>query len=182
MIAKSDLVILTLSTAALAVGIVRWQHGTTVVPSVTVPASARVADAPASPAARAPETASLPAARTEGGAVAAAPAPGPEAAEPVVERLPATDAGARAAPAIEAPAVVRLPAGDTVDDVTVDPAALVEAPDTPRYGEYLVRSGDYLGLIAQRHGTTVDALREINDIRGSTIRVGQRIRYPLPGD
>ena len=45
-----------------------------------------------------------------------------------------------------------------------------------------MRSGDYLGRIAQRHGTSVAVLRELNGIRGSTIQVGQRIRYPLPAN
>ena len=161
MIAKSDLVILTLSTAALAVGIVRWQHATTVVPSVTVPASARTA----APVVRepAPEVVSLPA--DEGGADArpvARPAP-------VVRRLSAADEAPPADPVVATPAVDARPA-----------VAAREAPEEPAYGTYRVRSGDYLGRIAERYGTSVATLRELNGIRGSTIRVDQRIRYPLP--
>ena len=169
MIAKSDLVILTLSTAALAVGIVRWQHGTTVVPSVTVPASARQAapvprPAPEPAVAASPRVVELPA-RTDAEA-----APVPDA--PVVSRLPA--AGAEP----PAPEALRVPdAGAPEADV----AALAPAPEPePRYGVHRVRPGDYLGRIAQRYGTSVATLRELNGIRGSTIRVDQRIRYPLP--
>ena len=166
MIARSDLVILTVSTAALAVGIFRWQHATTVVPSVTVPASARQA-APV-PAASAPEVTTLP---------ARADAAGPELQEdlpaPVVSRLPPADAAAPAS--VDAPAPVEVPATPSV-------AAIEAAPAAPEYGVYRVRSGDYLGRIAERHGTTVRALRELNGIRGSTIQVGQRIRYPLPAN
>ncbi|MEM1041839.1 MAG: transglycosylase SLT domain-containing protein [Bacteroidota bacterium] len=40
---------------------------------------------------------------------------------------------------------------------------------------YRVRRGDTLGRIAQRHGVTVRQLREWNNIRGSMIRIGQRL-------
>ena len=158
MIAKSDLVILTLSTAALAVGIFRWQHATTVVPSMTVPASARQA-APV-PRAPAPEVTTLPA-RADAGA------PEPPRTAPVVSRLPAEADVAGTAPVEEAAPAAALAPG---------------TPAEPEYGVYRVRYGDYLGRIAQQHGTSVRALRELNGISGSTIRVGQRLRYPLPAN
>ncbi|WP_245970449.1 lytic transglycosylase domain-containing protein [Pseudochryseolinea flava] len=40
---------------------------------------------------------------------------------------------------------------------------------------YKVRSGDVLGSIAMRHGVKVTDLRKWNNLRGNTIRVGQRI-------
>lgn len=40
---------------------------------------------------------------------------------------------------------------------------------------YKVRSGDVLGSIAMRHGVRVADLRKWNNIRGNTIRVGQRL-------
>lgn len=40
---------------------------------------------------------------------------------------------------------------------------------------YRVRSGDVLGTIARRHNVRVSDLREWNNIRGSLIRVGQRL-------
>jgi soluble lytic murein transglycosylase-like protein len=39
-----------------------------------------------------------------------------------------------------------------------------------------VRRGDTLSELAQRYGTTVDALRELNDIEGSLIYAGQTLR------
>ncbi len=39
-----------------------------------------------------------------------------------------------------------------------------------------VRKGDTLGHIAARHGTTVAKLRRLNGIKGSNLRIGQRIR------
>lgn len=44
---------------------------------------------------------------------------------------------------------------------------------------YRVRSGDYLGKIAQRYHVSVSSLRRWNNLRGNTIRVGQRlVIYP----
>jgi membrane-bound lytic murein transglycosylase D len=40
---------------------------------------------------------------------------------------------------------------------------------------YTVRSGDTLGEIAEQYGTTAQRLREWNNIRGSRIRVGQKL-------
>jgi membrane-bound lytic murein transglycosylase D len=44
---------------------------------------------------------------------------------------------------------------------------------------YRVRSGDYLGKIAQQHRVSVSNLRRWNGLRGNTIRAGQRlVIYP----
>ena len=40
---------------------------------------------------------------------------------------------------------------------------------------YRVRSGDVLGTIAQRYGVRVSDLKKWNNIRGNTIRIGQRL-------
>lgn len=45
--------------------------------------------------------------------------------------------------------------------------------------EYQVRSGDSLWAIARMHGTTVDELRNVNDIRGNRIFVGQVLDVPV---
>lgn len=50
------------------------------------------------------------------------------------------------------------------------------------YGTYTVVSGDYLSKIAQRYGTTVRTLQDINGISGSRIDVGQKLQYPLPAN
>ena len=41
---------------------------------------------------------------------------------------------------------------------------------------YTVRKGDTLGAIAKRHGTTVKKLARLNNIKGTKIRAGQKIR------
>ncbi|MGY8915877.1 MAG: LysM peptidoglycan-binding domain-containing protein, partial [Flavobacteriales bacterium] len=40
---------------------------------------------------------------------------------------------------------------------------------------YRVRSGDYLGRIAERHGVGVSQIKQWNGLRGNTVRVGQRL-------
>lgn len=43
---------------------------------------------------------------------------------------------------------------------------------------HVVKSGEYLSLLAQRYNTSVSTLQELNDLKGSTIYVGQRLVYP----
>ena len=43
---------------------------------------------------------------------------------------------------------------------------------------YVVKSGDYLGKIAQKHKTTVARLREVNGLTSDRIRVGQKLKLP----
>ncbi|MEB8328246.1 LysM peptidoglycan-binding domain-containing protein [Flavobacteriaceae bacterium KMM 6897] len=40
---------------------------------------------------------------------------------------------------------------------------------------YRVRSGDYLGKIAERHGVGVSQLKQWNGLSGNTVRIGQRL-------
>ncbi len=45
-------------------------------------------------------------------------------------------------------------------------------------GRHVVGNGESLGLIAQRYGVSLRALRQINGLSGDTIRVGQRLKIP----
>lgn len=47
--------------------------------------------------------------------------------------------------------------------------------------EYTVQPGDSLWLIAQRYGTTVDAIRRLNNLTGTLIDVGQILKIPSQG-
>lgn len=55
-----------------------------------------------------------------------------------------------------------------------------EVPSGSQRITYKVRSGDVLGTIAERHGVRVSQLRSWNNIRGSMIRVGQRLTIYVP--
>ena len=49
------------------------------------------------------------------------------------------------------------------------------------YFEYVVRSGDTLWTLAQRYGTTVDAIKNLNGLSGSNLSVGQVLKIPSAG-
>ncbi|WP_373187664.1 LysM peptidoglycan-binding domain-containing protein [Halopseudomonas sp.] len=59
--------------------------------------------------------------------------------------------------------------------------ALAELPDDERvsYQRYQVRAGDNLSQIASRHNVGVSALREVNQLDGNLLRVGQELMLPL---
>ena len=44
--------------------------------------------------------------------------------------------------------------------------------------EYTVQSGDTLSLIAQAFGTTVSKIKEMNNLKGDNLRVGQKLNLP----
>lgn len=46
------------------------------------------------------------------------------------------------------------------------------------YFEYTVRSGDTLWLLAQRYGTTVDAIKNLNQLSSNILNIGQVLRIP----
>ena len=62
------------------------------------------------------------------------------------------------------------------NEVTETVAATSKSSSRSSARYHTVRSGDTLGTIASRNGTTVSALRRLNGIRGSNIRVGQKLR------
>lgn len=59
-------------------------------------------------------------------------------------------------------------------DISVCPGTKRGASDR----EYVVVAGDSLSAIARHQGTTIEELRQLNDLDGSLIRVGQRLRVP----
>ena len=46
--------------------------------------------------------------------------------------------------------------------------------------EYIVRRGDSLGKIGNKYGVSVAALKNVNNLRGSTIHPGQHLVVPVP--
>ena len=183
MIAKSDLIILVISASALGLGIYRWQQNT---------AAPAVASRPADVRAAAPR---------QGEPLVGRPADAPRTDPPVpngtsrteeavpVRRVPPPDAepsgtGERAPAAgaerVPLPEPPRNP--DARTSLAADATAAEANGAQALYGTYRVRSGDYLGRIADRFGTSVATLREINGIEGNLILVDQELRYPLPAN
>jgi membrane-bound lytic murein transglycosylase D len=52
--------------------------------------------------------------------------------------------------------------------------------DMVRWRRHAVESGDTLGAIADRYGTTIGMLRDANNLDGSMIRVGEHLLVPMP--
>jgi LysM repeat protein len=77
-----------------------------------------------------------------------------------------TDAPKRAAAPAEAPLLV-----------TANVAAEENSPDDLQ--TYRVNRGDSLWSIARRHGTTVDALRDLNGLKNTQIVAGQTLTVPI---
>ncbi len=46
---------------------------------------------------------------------------------------------------------------------------------------YRVKGGDNLGKIAKKHGTTVKAIRALNNLASDSIQVGQKLKLPVKG-
>jgi len=81
---------------------------------------------------------------------------------------------ASAAPApAEAARVARTAA------VTAETSGPSASAEDASVSAYKVRRGDSLWTIARRHGTTVDDLRDRNNLRGSKIFAGQVLEVPL---
>jgi len=53
---------------------------------------------------------------------------------------------------------------------------LTSPHDMPEKADYTVQSGDTLAVLAKKHGTTVDLIQRGNNITGSLIRIGDRLR------
>ena len=60
---------------------------------------------------------------------------------------------------------------------TTKRAAATAAPAAAG-GEYVVKSGDMLSKIAQRHGTTTQKLRDANGLKSDRLSVGQKLKLP----
>ena len=81
--------------------------------------------------------------------------------------------------------------GKIVDDLAkkiakMQPATPPAPPKTPKktsytgnVTEYTIESGDTLSLIATAFETTVQTLKDINDLKSDNIRVGQKIKVPV---
>jgi LysM repeat protein len=96
-----------------------------------------------------------------GGGTPSSPSPSPSA--------PNSAAGTSVAPT----ASLAPPGSLAPSPTPTAPASVAATPIS-----YVVQSGDTLGLIAARFGTTVDAIKAANGLRSDVINVGQRLTIP----
>ncbi|MEO2280882.1 lytic transglycosylase [Pseudoalteromonas pernae] len=57
--------------------------------------------------------------------------------------------------------------------------ANAQLKDRLRWKEYKVQSGDSLSVIASKHNTSIDAIKRLNTLDSTNIRVGQTLMVPL---
>lgn len=161
-IAKSDIIILSVSTLALLIGVARWQMGTRYVETITIPASARVTQPVPLNAATNTSGPDTTVQITTGAPSVVG------TAQPSVQPLGSTDT---------ADTQNRLP---TTPGAGIDATTSVASVAEPVYGIHRVRSGQSLSKLAVQYGTTVQTLQQLNGIADTTIFIGQELRYPLP--
>ena len=189
MIAKSDVIILVVSASALAAGIYRWQHNMTMMPPVRSTASAPTA-AVLNSNTKPPQTISN---AVPSNASVAVPDSNAVVTGNISANATLNGAVTTGDTAINAVRNVNaVSSGGTGVENGTQNATLTSSssssdlnnirPTEPLYGTYLVQTGDYLGKIAETFGTTVAALRSINDLDGSLIDINQEILYPLPAN
>ncbi|MEL7362190.1 MAG: LysM peptidoglycan-binding domain-containing protein [Bacteroidota bacterium] len=87
---------------------------------------------------------------------------------------------------VDSLAVPAPPVTDTASVVPRDTLVLPEPepemstpdplPEAPAATYHTVRRGDTLFRVAQRYGTTVAEIRRLNNLRSTTIAIGQRLR------
>ena len=70
---------------------------------------------------------------------------------------------------------LEIPTGNEPKAPVVQPSRSGEAPEA---GIYRVKAGDSLYEIAGRFGVSVNALKAVNGLEGSTLRVGQKLVIP----
>ncbi|MEO8252690.1 MAG: LysM peptidoglycan-binding domain-containing protein [Chloroflexota bacterium] len=81
----------------------------------------------------------------------------------------------------EASASTSPTASATQSASAVPTATIAPTPSptpVPTQRIYIVKQGEYLSLIAQRFGTTVQAIKDANGLTSDTINVGQRLIIP----
>ncbi len=80
------------------------------------------------------------------------------------------------APDIPAQSQLTSTASTEVEPNELQAQAQPEQAEASAAVYYTIKRGDNLGAIARRHGTTVAQLQKLNNIRGTNIRAGQRLR------
>lgn len=74
-------------------------------------------------------------------------------------------------------AIMRLN-GLTSDNLQIGQVLQIPSGQSSAYFDYTVRAGDTLWLLANRFGTTVDAIMRLNGLTNDNLRIGQVLRIP----
>lgn len=68
--------------------------------------------------------------------------------------------------------------GLSSDNLQIGQVLKIPSVQSQQYFNYTVRSGDTLWLLANRFGTTVETIRQLNGLTGNMLRIGQVLRIP----
>lgn len=68
--------------------------------------------------------------------------------------------------------------GLTSDNLQIGQVLQIPTGQSSSYFDYTVRSGDTLWLLANRYGTTVDAIKRLNGLTSDNLQIGQVLRIP----
>ena len=68
--------------------------------------------------------------------------------------------------------------GLTGDNLQIGQVLRIPSEQSSDYFNYTVRSGDTLWLLANRFGTTVDAIKRLNGLTSDNLQIGQALRIP----
>ncbi len=66
----------------------------------------------------------------------------------------------------------------TGDNLQIGQVLQIPTGQSSSYFDYTVRSGDTLWLLANRYGTTVDAVKRLNGLASDNLQIGQVLRIP----
>lgn len=64
---------------------------------------------------------------------------------------------------------------EMIRDVTMEPISMEEVEKRPSIVGYIVKEGDELWNLAKRYSTSVEAIREMNEITGDKLKAGDRL-------
>lgn len=69
--------------------------------------------------------------------------------------------------------------GLTSDMLQIGQVLRIPVSQSQQYITYTVKAGDTLWLLANRYGTTVDAIKKMNGLSGSDLSIGQILKIPV---